>query len=139
MKIIDKQKLEELAVLAEQAPRKRTHFNLHESLDAPIQRLCVTGEIDTVIPPHRHPDKWELAIIVKGRASVYIYENDGSVKECFELIPGGNAVSAVEIPEGVWHNYVFREPGTTFFEVKKGPFVPIAPEDTAPFDGIKPS
>lgn len=139
MKIINKQKLEELGVLAAQASRKRTHFNLHESLDAPIQRLCVTGEKDSVIPPHRHRDKWELAIILKGRASVYIYNDDGSVKESFDLIPGGSAVSAIEIPEGLWHNYVFQESGTTFFEIKKGPFAPIAPEDTAPFEGIKPS
>lgn len=139
MKIIDHEKLEELGALAVQAPRKRTHCNLHESLDAPIQRLCVTGEKETVFPPHRHRDKWELSVILKGRASVYIYNEDGSIKESFEMIPGGEALSAIEIPEGIWHNYVFRESGTTLLEVKKGPFTPIAPEDTAPFAGVKPA
>lgn len=139
MKIIDKNKLDELAGLAVHAPRKRTHFNLHESLDAPIQRLCVTGEKETIFPPHRHRDKWELSIILKGRALLAVYNEDGSVKESFEMIPGGGALSAVEIPEGIWHNYVFLESGTTLLEVKKGPFVPISPEDTAPFSGIKPA
>ncbi len=139
MKIIDRKKLDELAGQAVLAPRKRTHFNLHESLDAPIQRLCVTGEKETVFPPHRHREKWELSIILKGRALLTIYNDDGSVKESFEMLPGGVALSAVEIPEGIWHNYVFLESGTTLLEVKKGPFVPISPEDTAPFPGIKPS
>ncbi len=139
MKIIDRKKLDELAAQAVLAPRKRTHFNLHESLEAPIQRLCVTGEKETVFPPHRHCEKWELSIILKGRALLTIYNDDGSVKESFEMIPGGVALSAVEIPEGIWHNYVFLESGTTLLEVKKGPFVPISPEDTAPFPGNKPS
>ncbi len=137
MKIIDVAKMAELAKLAEESPRRRTHFNLHESLDEGIHRLCIAAEPDTVIHPHRHKDKWELFFILKGAADVYTYDDSGKITGSWHMVPGGE-VPLIEIPEGVWHHFVCREHGTVAFEVKKGPYTPIAPEDSAPFDGILP-
>lgn len=130
--------LAELQHTAEQNPRRRTNYNLHEQLDDPIQRLCITGEADTVFPVHRHLDKWELMIILKGSLTSYTYNEDGSVAEAVEMAPGGNSVSALEIPAGTWHNCVFHESGTTFLEVKKGPYAPLKPEEIAAFKGMSP-
>ena len=137
MKIIDSAKMSELAKLAKESPRKRTHFNLHESLEEAIHRLCIAAEPDTVIHPHRHKDKWEMLFVLRGAVDVYTYDDAGKILNCYPMTPGGE-IALVEIPEGVWHHFVCREPGTIAFEVKKGPYFPIPPEDSAPFDGVLP-
>ena len=137
MKTITSEKLAELQREAAEKPRRRTNLNLHEQLDDPIQRLCVTGEPDTVFPVHRHLGKWELVTIIKGSTTLYIYDDNGSITEQLELAPGGDTI-IVEIPQGVWHNYILHESGTTFFEVKHGPYKPFAPEELASFKGMTP-
>ena len=90
-----------------------------------------------MIHPHRHKDKWELFFLLKGAVDVYTYDDSGKITGNWHMTPGGE-VPLIEIPEGVWHHFVCREPGTVAFEVKIGPYAPIAPEDSAPFDGILP-
>ena len=138
MKIVDSPKMEELTILAKESPRRRSHFNLHESLEEGIHRLCVAAEPDSVIHPHRHKDKWELLFILKGAIDVYTYDDAGTVTGTYRMTPGGD-IPLLEIPEGVWHHFVARESGTVAFEVKKGPYVPISPADSAPFDGVLPA
>ena len=137
MKTVSAKKIMELQEIAARAPRRRTNFNLHEQLDDPIQRLCITGEPDTVFPPHRHLGKWELVSILNGSLTLYIYKDDGTVAEKFDMTPGGETL-AVEIPADTWHNYIFHESGTTFLEVKRGPYAPFTPEELASFPGMKP-
>ena len=53
---------------AAQAPRKRTHHNLHPSLDAPVQRLAIALSQGTYVRPHRHPqpNRWEMIHALRG-------------------------------------------------------------------------
>lgn len=39
----------------------------------------------------------------------------------------------IEIPPGVWHCIVVREPGTVIYEIKQGPYAPLTPENLAPW------
>ena len=52
--LLDNQLLDKLTEEAKQSPRLRTHYNLHESLDAKAQRLFVALEPGTPLPIHRH-------------------------------------------------------------------------------------
>ena len=137
LKTITASKLAELQVEASEKPRRRTNYNLHEQLEDPIQRLCITGERETVFPPHRHIGKWELVTILKGSLTLYYYDDKGEVLEKADMKPDGETL-VVEIPAGTWHNYVFHESGTTFLEVKRGPYLPFTPEEMAPFPGVEP-
>ena len=137
MKTVTSAKLEELRRTAAENPRRRTNYNLHEDLEDPIQRLCITGEPDTVFPPHRHLGKWELVTILKGSVTLYLYDDAGTVTGQIDMAPGGETLAA-EIPADTWHNYIFHESGTTFLEVKRGPYRPFTPEELAPFSGMKP-
>lgn len=137
MKTITAGMLADLQKVSAENPRRRTNYNLHEQLDDPIQRLCIIGEPDTVFPVHRHLGKWELVSILKGSATLYIYDDQGTVRETFEIAPGGETL-VVEIPAGTWHNYILHEPGTAFLEVKRGPYKPFAPDELAGFKGMTP-
>jgi len=121
--------MNELSDKAKNSNRLRTHFNLHDSLDEPIHRLCIAAEPDTYMRPHRHRDKWELLILLKGLATVVLFDHDGTVLEKIEL--SNNSTPVLEISKGVWHAFFAQKSNTVMLEVKAGPYIPLAPEDFA--------
>ncbi len=134
MKLIDRTLIASLLEQAKTAPRRRTHFNLHESTDEPINRLVIAACPDTVVPPHRHLDKFELFTVLAGGLTVYTYGDAGEVTGAYRLGPD---LLSVEIPAGVWHNFV-AETACAALEVKAGPYAPLKPEESAPFPGRRP-
>lgn len=134
MKTVDNAKIAELLKEAAASPRRRTHFNLHESTDDPTNRLLVVCQPDTVIAPHRHMTKWELFTILEGKIAAYTYDDGGNVQE--KVILGEDA-KIVEIPAAVWHNFVALTPACAM-EVKYGPYAPLTAEERAPFSGVLP-
>lgn len=123
--------LEDLIALGQQArqsPRLRANSNLHAELDDPIQRLAIAMEPDTLILPHRHPHTWEVLTALRGRFIVLLFDDAGTVTERAEL---GEGVRVVEIPAGGWHAVLSRDTGAVIFEVKHGPYRPIAEADIA--------
>ena len=134
MKIIDAALRAELLARAAESPRRRTHYNLHETLEDPIQRLCVAVLPETRFQPHRQRGKWELVTVLQGEMTLYTYDDKGTVLSATRL--GADGVTTVELPPDCWHNMVVHTPGI-FLEVKAGPYTPTAPEDFAPFDGVQ--
>ncbi|MDD3886230.1 MAG: WbuC family cupin fold metalloprotein [Victivallaceae bacterium] len=127
MKIVDDRLMDSLLEQAAANPRRRTNFNLHEDPAQPINRLCIAGWPDTEFPIHRHPGKWELMTLLRGRMTSMVYDDNGNVIESHEL-GGADGARSIELPDGAWHNLVFHEP-SVFLEVKAGPYAPNAPED----------
>lgn len=125
--IIDDNLLNEITAKAEQSPRLRMNYNLHDSLDAKAQRLLNILLPGTELPIHRHNHTAETYILVRGKLNALFYNNNGELTNRYELDPTiGNY--GVQIPAGQWHTIEVVEP-STIFEVKDGPYTPIAPED----------
>jgi cupin fold WbuC family metalloprotein len=120
--------LTSLSQQALQSPRLRANSNLHRELSDPIQRLAIAMEPDTLILPHRHPHTWEVLTALRGRFTVLVFDDAGKVVERAEL---GVDTSVVEIPAGGWHAVLSRDAGAVIFEVKHGPYAPIAEADVA--------
>src|SRR3954452_23947422 len=100
----------------------------------PVHRLLNAVEPGTYIRPHRHLDaaKAETAVVVAGAVGVLVFDDAGGISEKRRLSPDGSNVG-VEMPAGVWHTFVALEPGSVFFETKAGPYVPLKPEEMAPW------
>ena len=131
MKVIDQQALDGASGAARRSPRRRSNWNLHEKLEDPVQRLFNAIEPGTYIRPHRHGDGiWELFLLVRGSAVLLIFDDSGTVTERFLLVAGGPQMG-VEMPPRAWHTMASLGPGTVFFEVKQGPYVPPQPENVA--------
>ena len=128
MKKLTAANLTDLARQARQSTRLRANSNLHQELGDPIQRLAIAMEPDTLILPHRHPQTWEVLTALRGRFTVLVFDNVGRVIERAVL---GEDCSVVEIPVGGWHAVLSRDKGAVIFEVKHGPYVPIADADVA--------
>lgn len=118
--------LAELARQAQQSPRRRANHNLHEELSDPIQRLAIAMEPDTVVLPHRHPHTWELLFPLRGRFLVLHFDEAGTVTGRTVL---GEDCRLLENPAGAWHAVLSLDAGGVIFEVKHGPYAPLAAED----------
>lgn len=125
--IINDTLINEITEEAKESRRLRMNYNIHESLDAKVQRLLNVLLPGTVLPIHRHRHTDETYILLKGKMFVVFYDDLGGQTERYLLDPTiGNY--GVNIPKGQWHGIEVIEP-STIFEVKEGPYKPLAPED----------
>ncbi|MDR1130514.1 MAG: WbuC family cupin fold metalloprotein [Prevotellaceae bacterium] len=134
MKIIDRVLLDSVSEQARNSRRLRMNYNFHQQLDDPLNRLLNAMEPGSYFPPHRHknPDKEEIFLILRGSALILIFDENGSVVSSTEVSPE-KEVYGMEIEAGVWHSLIVLEPNTVVYEVKKGPYVPLTPDNIAPW------
>ena len=125
--IIDDQLLDNVAAKAEESPRLRMNYNLHDSLEAKAQRLINVLLPGSPLPIHRHRHTAETYVILRGKMFVVFYNDMGAQTERYLLDPTqGNY--GVQIPAGQWHGIEVIEP-SAIFEIKDGPYTPLEPED----------
>ena len=130
MKTITALQLAELAAQAAASPRRRANLNLHPELDDPVQRLAIAMQPDTIVLPHRHRQSFELLYPLRGRFLVLYFDQAGVVSQRCVL---GEDCAVIENPSGQWHAVLSLDDGGVIFEVKQGPYLPVAAEDTAPW------
>ncbi|SDI69700.1 WbuC family cupin fold metalloprotein [Propionivibrio dicarboxylicus] len=126
MRQISRDDLAALSAAATASPRRRANLNIHEHLDDPVQRLAIAMEPDTLVLPHRHPHTWELLFPLKGRFIVLYFDDAGHVTHRQIL---GEESALIETPPGQWHAVLSQDTGGVIFEVKHGPYTPLASYD----------
>lgn len=132
MKLITETLLDEVTAQARKSLRLRMNYNFHETMEAPIHRMLNALEPGTYLVPHRHPDKEEVYLVLRGSLLAFLFDEEGKVmvKETLNPMAGNYGI---EIPAGAWHGIVVLEPGTVIYEIKQGPFAPLTPENIAPW------
>ncbi|MDE5710565.1 WbuC family cupin fold metalloprotein [Bacteroides sp.] len=130
MRLITEDLLNLVTAQAKESDRLRMNYNFHETMDAPVHRMLNALEPGTYLPPHRHSDKEETYLVLRGSLLAFFYDEKGNVTEkvCLNPLEGRYGL---EIPSGVWHSIIALESGTVIFEIKKGPYQPLSPEDMA--------
>ncbi|GAB2182194.1 WbuC family cupin fold metalloprotein [Denitratisoma sp. agr-D3] len=133
MKQLTPARLDQLAAEAKASPRRRANCNLHEDLADPVQRLAIAMEPDTLVQVHRHPQTFELLYPLRGRFVVLHFDEAGTVTARTVL---GEDCQVQENPAGCWHAVLSLDEGGVIFEVKHGPYQPVGPADTAPWQPL---
>ena len=128
MKLIDKILLDTITAQAQESPRLRMNYNLHDSLEAKAQRLFNALEPGTVLPIHRHRHTAETYILVRGKMKVEYYNQNKELTDT-EILDPAEGKYGLHVPAGQWHTVIPLESGTMVFEVKDGPYMPFQPED----------
>ena len=126
--ILNQALLDKISVEAKQSPRLRKNFNLHDSLDAPSQRLFNALQPGTQMEIHRHRHTSETTIVIQGSVKYTIYADDGKVKETHVLKAGSDSFG-FNVPAGVWHTMEPLEANTVVFGCKDGPYHPLTEQD----------
>ena len=121
--LIDKKILGELTASAKASARLRMNYNFHLSLEDKCHRMLNAVEPGSDIPIHRHPDKDESFVVLRGKVRSTTYNDDGTVIESV-VLSQEDGLYGVDIPKGVWHKLESLESGSVVFECKEGPFVP---------------
>lgn len=85
-------------------------------------------EPETIVPIHRHQNSVETFMQVRGKMRVVLYDDDKNIIED-AILSTDNGNYGIIIPIGVWHWVEIQEPNTVTFEVKEGPYVPLAEDD----------
>jgi cupin fold WbuC family metalloprotein len=130
MKLIAHNLIDELTARAAASPRGRAHHNVHEAPTDPVQRFFVVAQRNTYFRPHRHLTKSELAMVLRGRFHVLIFDEQGTVTTRYS-VGDDTANMGYETPQGTWHTLVADTDGSSFFEVKQGPYDPATAAEFA--------
>lgn len=132
MKVIDDDILNSLSAEAKKSERLRINLNLHEQTNDPIQRLLNALEPNSYICPHKHLDKRELFIPLRGKFALVTFDDFGEIETLIHLSEKSEA-RIVEIEPGVYHTLVCKIEGTIYFEIKDGPYNPLCDKNFAPW------
>ena len=120
---IDKKKLEELKILAQNDPNKRARICLHKDDGEMIQEMIIAFCKDSYIRPHRHIDKSESYHIIEGRIEI-IFFNDNGIE--IDKVVLSDKIDEhpflFRISNSAWHTVVPKSDFVIIHEVTKGPF-----------------
>jgi cupin fold WbuC family metalloprotein len=130
MKLITSDLINELVVRAGANARQRINYNIHESLSDPVQRLFIASGMESYFRPHRHPEKWEFAIVIRGLFDVLVFDDTSRLMERLSIGPGAEVI-AFEMSPNTWHSWVTMMTGSVFFETKQGPYTALTAGDFA--------
>jgi cupin fold WbuC family metalloprotein len=116
---------------ASESKRQRINHNFHPTLEANYQRMLNCLLPETYCQPHRHfnPPKSESFIILKGKAVVLEFDDNGIVTD-YILLDSSKGKYGVDIFPGTWHTIIALTP-CVVFESKDGPYVPLTDKDFA--------
>jgi len=123
VKLLPRTLLDELAAKAAASPRARAHHNIHATPEDRVQRFVVVASGDSYFRPHRHASRSELAVLLRGRVDVLVFDARGCVTARYSIGEGTDSL-AYETPEGTWHTVVPATGGGAFLEIKEGPYDP---------------
>ena len=121
IKIIDQNLLLSVIKQAQESPRLRMNYNIHNKLDDNVQKLLNALEPGTDLPVHRHRNTSETYIILKGSLIVKFYDDNKNMTSSVVLKCQSENIG-VNIPANQWHTIEVLESGTVIFEVKEGPY-----------------
>lgn len=126
--LLNKTLLNSLSTQASENPRLRQNFNLHESLEAPSQRLFNALQPGTKLEIHRHTTTSETCIVIRGSIKYTLYDDNKKVIDSF-ILKSGSDNFGYNVPAGQWHCYEPLESDTVVFGCKDGPYCPLTSED----------
>jgi cupin fold WbuC family metalloprotein len=132
IKIFSETLLDGLAAQATASPRKRANLNIHTQDSDLVQRFFVAADQDTYFRPHRHSSKSELALVLRGRFDIVTFDDAGRVTSR-HAVGGDTGDIAYEMPSGTWHMLVACTDGSTFLEIKEGPYDRATAAEFAPW------
>ena len=126
--LLNKKLLDTLSQQASESLRLRQNFNLHESLEAPSQRLFNALQPGTKLEIHRHTTTSETCIVIKGSIRYTFYDGNKNIIDSF-ILKAGSDNFGYNVPAGQWHCYEPLEPDTVIFGCKDGPYRPLSVDD----------
>jgi cupin fold WbuC family metalloprotein len=85
--------------------------------------MLIASHHETYVAPHMHPTKSETFLILEGFADVFLFDDDGGLKERIAMGPASsNRPFFYRMPARQFHALTIASDVLVFVESTKGPF-----------------
>lgn len=103
--------------------RKRSRICCHTGLPSSPQEMIISLRRGTYIRPHRHQNKAESGLCLRGEADAVFFDEDGEIIDAWRMGPEHTGLPFYyRIEEPVYHCLFVRSEVFVFHEVSTGPF-----------------
>lgn len=132
--VLTRQVADAALAYSRQSPRRRVIQPFHKGDEDELHRMLNAVQPGSYVRPHRHvaPPKAEVFLVLRGALALFVFEDDGRVRECLRLEAGGERFG-IDLGPGLYHGFVVLEPDTLLYEIKTGPYAPASAKDFAPW------
>jgi cupin fold WbuC family metalloprotein len=129
--LIGRPALDEMARQAARSERKRVHL-LHEGHGDQVQRRVIVAQPGTYVRPHRHPDQWEMLVLLQGSGNLLRFDPNGQIASHAAM--SARAPTA-QIPAGLWHGFWVAERAPPSWRSSRARIGPSGFAEWAPPEG----
>ncbi|MBT4769715.1 MAG: cupin fold metalloprotein, WbuC family [Rhodospirillaceae bacterium] len=116
---------EDIAFLKDRAkhtPRRRCRVCAHPNPESDLHEMIIALDQDSYVRPHKHLGKSESLHVIEGKATLFIFSDDGEIREMVHLgdINSGDRFY-YRMPKNLFHALAVDSESFVFHEVTKGP------------------
>lgn len=137
-KTLDGRCLEAIAESTPHTEKKRSRICCHDDLASNPQEMLICLSKETYIRPHRHFNKSESGLCLRGYADVVFFDEGGGILDSWIMGPEAEGFPFYyRIESPVFHCLIVRSEQFLFHEVSSGPcrsedteFAPWSPDET---------
>lgn len=105
------------------SPQRGARLYLHRDNGQPMLEALVAATPAATRPPHCHADRYETHVFLEGRATAFLFDDQGALTRRVELgPPGRDTPCCLSAGPGEWHMIAFRAEMTVYYEVTPGPY-----------------
>ena len=83
--LLIKNDIDELLNIAKTTPRKRVRFCAHFSSNELVHEMFIVHPCGAYVRPHRHLNKIESMLVLKGKVDYVVFNGDGSIKKVIKI------------------------------------------------------
>jgi len=116
----------DICYLIEQASRnkrKRIRFCSHENPAEQVHEMFIVQPQNAYIRPHKHKNKIESMLVLKGEVDYVVFNEDGSIRKVIQMGELGSSKTFYNsLREATYHTQLIRSEWLVFLEATKGPF-----------------
>jgi cupin fold WbuC family metalloprotein len=131
IKTIRLQDLKNLCIDSMHSVRKRSHLNIHKHYSDPAQQIFIAMQPESYIRPHRHRIDGENLLAVAGHFEYIQFNDQGEIENRIHFGNNGCQNLMISVSRMRWHTVICLQKNGILFEVKNGPFDPLAAKEFA--------
>lgn len=101
---------------------KKSRICFHKNEGSKIHEMLIVHKTGAYVRPHKHTNKTESFILLKGKLRVIIFNNKGKILKTINMGPiSSSNVFYYKMQKSYFHSFIIDR-DSYFFEITKGPF-----------------
>lgn len=120
IRLIDEMIIKRTTKDAYTTPKRRSTYCYHTYSD-PIQRMvnCILKR--SYFRPHKHTNKTEVFVAIKGKLLLMEFGDSGNILK-YVIFGVNEPILGVEIPPNTWHSFLSLSKESAVYEIINGPY-----------------